>query len=295
MKALTWPGLGIGSALLGWLVPWVAWECVHLPAEGSESDAAVAVEADGWRVHTVQSPYQPGNRTVRVRLPDPLQPGERCVALYILPVEPAGGQTWGNPLVEVRRFDLANRYRLICVYPDFTQLPWYADHPHQDAIRQESHFLKVVVPLVDRNYPVIPGAEGRWLVGFSKSGYGAFTLLLRHPDRFGRAAAWDAPLLVERPDRYGMEEIFGTQENFEAYRVPALLRARAAELQAAPRLVHLGYGNFREHHQGTHALMEELRIPHVYADGPARRHHWESGWLDEAVAALSGLDRRDGE
>ena len=51
-------------------------------------------------------------------------------------------------------------------------------------------------------------------IGFSKSGWGAFSLLLRHPEVFGRAAAWDAPLMLEQPNRYGMGAVFGSQENF---------------------------------------------------------------------------------
>ena len=35
-----------------------------------------------------------------------------------------------------------------------------------------------------------PDARGRMLVGYSKSGWGAFTLLLRHPGVFSRAAAY---------------------------------------------------------------------------------------------------------
>ena len=40
-------------------------------------------------------------------------------------------------------------------------------------------------------------------------------MLLRHPDVFGKAAAWDAPLMLDRPGRYGSGDVFGTPENFE--------------------------------------------------------------------------------
>jgi hypothetical protein len=61
-------------------------------------------------------------------------------------------------------------------------------------------------------------ACGLLLLGFSKSGWGAlFSLLLRHPDVFGKAAAWDAPLVMDSPGRHGNGDIFGTPENFEKY------------------------------------------------------------------------------
>jgi hypothetical protein len=124
------------------------------------------------------------------------------------------------------------------------------------------------------------------LLGFSKSGWGAWSLLLGHPVLFGRAAAWDAPLMMDRLGKYGTSEVFGTQENFEKYRLIDLLRAGAAPLQNEPRLALLGYGNFREHHQQAHALLDELKIPHEYQDGPPRQHDWHSGWVAEAVETL---------
>ncbi len=135
-------------------------------------------------------------------------------------------------------------------------------------------------------YPTLARPEGRWLLGFSKSGCGAFSLLLRNPALFGKAVAWDAPLMMERPDRYGMADIFGTQENFEKYRIVTLLKKQATGLSQSVQLIHFGYGNFREHHQLAHNLMEELKVAHQYRDGPKREHSWHSGWLPEAVEML---------
>ncbi len=38
-----------------------------------------------------------------------------------------------------------------------------------------------------------------------------------------------------------------------------------------------------------HALMAELGIPHEFADGPQRKHHWESGWLEGAAKTLRAM------
>jgi enterochelin esterase-like enzyme len=172
------------------------------------------------------------------------------------------------------------------VAPTFSHLPWYADHPSKADIRQETYFLKVVLPFIEKNYPVKAEAGGRTLLGFSKSGWGAFSLLLRHPEFFGKAAAWDAPLMMDQPNRYGMGEIFGTQENFDKYQITKLLEGRTDELRESKRLILLGYGNFREQHKKAHALMDKLKIGHDYRDGPARKHEWSSGWVPEAVGLL---------
>lgn len=111
-------------------------------------------------------------------------------------------------------------------------------------------------------------------------------LLLRHPEAFGKAAAWDAPLMKDKPDQFGMEGIFGTQENFERCQITKLVQERAAELRGQNRLVLTGYGNFRQHHQKAHELMKKLGIPYEHRDGPARKHDWHSGWVAEAVELL---------
>ena len=270
----------------------------------SESQATISAarhEETGCLVHDVTSSYQAGQTTIRVLLPDHLDQAEPHRVLYVLPVERLDEKRWGDSLLEIKKHDLHNKHGLICVFPTFSHLPWYGDHPTDREIRQESHLLKVVVPFVDRTYPTRARPDGRLLVVFSKSGWGAFTLLLRNPDVFGKAAAWDAPLMVDRPDKYGMGQVFATGEGFEAYRIPTLLQQQAASLGEGVRLIHFGYDNFREHHESAHRLMDDLKIAHTYRDGPQRKHSWNSGWLSEAVAMLvanesvaspSGLGRR---
>lgn len=244
---------------------------------------------DGVLVHSVRSACQPGETRIRVLLPEPVEPGRRYPVIYVLPVEAGDGRHYGVGLDVVREHDLHNRCAAVFVATTFSDLPWYADHPTDPRLRQETYFLKVVVPAVEKRYPVIAERDGRWLLGFSKSGWGAWSLLLRHPDLFGRAAAWDAPLAEAAPTKYGMGPIFGTQANFEQYRIETLLRREAARLGEKPRLVLLGYGNFREQHARVHEEMLRWGIPHVYRDGPARKHRWDSGWVAEAVELLKEL------
>ena len=225
-------------------------------------------------------------KPVEVRLLVPAAP--RC-HLYVLPVEKEGDSKYGDGFAEAKRLGLHEKYGMVVVAPGFAQLPWYADHPTDAARRDEAHLLQAVIPWVEKRVPLKEPV--RLLLGFSKSGWGAWSLLLRHPDLFRAAAAWDAPLMKEKPDQFGMDTAFATPENFEKYHLAALLREKAAALRERKRLIHLGYGNFREHHQKMQGLLEELKIPVEYKDGPARKHVWESGWVAEAAAALDALSR----
>jgi S-formylglutathione hydrolase FrmB len=257
-----------------------------LAQDNSLSVSDAKKDENGILVHAAQSHYQAGKTEIRVLLPDRLEKGKRYSVIYVLPVEARNESHYGDGLLEVKKHDLANQHRAVFVAPTFSHLPRYADHPSKADIRQETYFLKVVLPLIEKKYPVNAEASGRLLLGFRKSGWGAFSLLLRHPEFFGKAAAWDAPLMMDQPNRYGMGEIFGTQENFEKYQITKLLERRADELREGKRLILLGYGNFRDHHQKAHAVMDKLKISHDYRDGPAPKHEWSSGWVPEAVRLI---------
>lgn len=240
--------------------------------------------ADGVLVHTLESARQDGPTKIKVLLPDRLERGRKYAVLYVLPVEPGDSSRYGDGLAEVKKLDLHNKHNLICVLPTFAKLPWYADHPTNAKIAQESYLIKEVLPFVEKTYP----AQGRrLLLGFSKSGWGAMTLLLRHPETFARAAAWDAPLMMDAPGKYGSGDIFGDRANFARYQVTRLLEQQAGKLGKDTRLGVFGYGGFRKEHQAAHELLERLKIAHEYKDGPARKHDWHSGWVAEAVEFLA--------
>ncbi len=247
--------------------------------------SSAAQDRGGILVETVRSPAQSGETEIHVLLPDVLEKGKRYRVVYVLPVEAGNESRYGVGLVEVKRLNLQNRFATIFVTPTFSHLPWYADHPADPQIQQEHYLLNDILPRVEKQYPVQADREGRYLLGFSKSGWGAYSLLLRHPDLFSRAAAWDAPLVMQKPDQFEMGDVFGTQENFEKYRVSTLLGQRAAKLVDC-RLILMGYRFFRAEVTETHERMTVLGIPHVYRDGPQRQHDWHSGWLEEAVKLL---------
>jgi hypothetical protein len=245
------------------------------------------VDEHGFLCHRVVSEYQADATEIRVLLPDRMEKGKRYRVIYVLPVEAGKGKKFGNGLEEIKKQDLHNKFGVICVELTFSHLPWYADHPTDAKIRQEMYILKIVLPFVEKHYPVVTERGGRLLLGFSKSGWGAFALVLRHPDVFGKAVAWDAPLMMAQPNRFGMGPIFGTQENFEKYRLTKLLEERGKELGKEPRLAILGYGNFQEHHQQAHAWMQRLGIPHEYRDEKTMPHSWHSGWVKDGVRWLA--------
>ncbi len=309
-RGIVAPQGGCLGVLLGLMIAFlIATACLARAGNATISPGEKSVE--GWMTHRVESEFQAQPTEIRVLLPDKLDPAKRHPVLYVLPVEAGRESKYGDGLAEVKRCDLHNKHGLICVAPTFAHLPWYADHSTDKTIRQETYFVKVVVPFIDRTYqhrrmdapsvrsqadsdgrgvhPTHDEKESRWLLGFSKSGWGAWSLLARHPDLFGKAAAWDAPLDMPRFDLYGAGAIFGTQEHYETYRVLPVLAKSPAFASPPSRLVLTGYDNFRSQHETAHRLLDAAKIPHVYRDGPKLKHIWNSGWVEEAVELLAGL------
>lgn len=213
--------------------------------------------------------------------------------LYVLPVTENDNRRFGDGLAEIQKYDYHNRYHLICVAPEFTSLPWYANHATDMKRQDESHFIKTVIPFIDENFPTIRNKKGRLLLGFSKSGWGAFSLLLRHPDMFYKAAGWDigirfdtGPISDEERIK-GIKQYFGSEENFEKYRISTLLKKKAKLLANEPRLFY--YNTEGKRALGgvkIHRLMVQLGIPHRYLFEPKRAHRWDSGWVPEAIRFL---------
>lgn len=248
--------------------------------------------------HEITGPYQPTPVAVEVITPDTLAPGRLYPVLYVLPVAPGTSSRWGSGIQEMARAGIANQYNVICVAPAFSATPWFADHPNDPALQQESHFIKTVLPWVASHLPAQQERSGRFLLGFSKSGYGAIMLLLRHPDLFERAVAWDAPIDKTRPDQFRMLDVFGAEENFAQYAIPTLVAARAKELAAEvePRLVLMPNRDGDHAMNGVHEQLVKLGIPHIFEPTDHLQHHWESGWAPRAAAlVLMGKDAEPAE
>lgn len=266
------------------------------PARVSESNRD---ESRGtWR-YDITSPLQKGGNTLEILLPATYDKSRAYRVVYVLPVEVQIGKRWGDGLMEIRKHGLHDSLDVIAAQMSFDTIPWFMDHATDPAVRQEA-YLKQIVEIVEQRYRTPGTKEGRLLLGFSKSGWGAVAMVLRNPDFYGRAAAWDAPLMLREQDWTSFEipKACGTQEQFAKYRLATLAAAVPESFKKETRLVILGEKNFgpapsnkyapEGHTQGFHALLDRLKIPHDYRNDLKVDHHWESGWVKPAMEALVG-------
>lgn len=128
------------------------------------------------------------------------------------------------------------------------------------------------------------------MLGFSKSGTAALSLILRNPHVFNAAAAWDAPAQFSdmRAFHNSMKENFGSEENFDRYEIPRLLVKHAKAFGDRNRIWISGDDSaWTEHMIQLHNQMVQAGVRHTWVRSGRRTHSWYSGRLEGAVALLS--------
>lgn len=231
---------------------------------------------------SVSSDSQAAPVAVRILEPQPMPARQRL--LLTLPIS---GDQYGDEVAEIYTAGLHDQYGFIVVSPEQTDHSWWCNHPIDPHRAQERFMLDGLVPWLTERYPA---ATGRCLLGFSRTGQGALSLLLRNPETFAAAACFDAPLYVTHLDHYFMADAYGTWENYLAHRFHDLVAARAREL-GRPRVALMGHHMFKRHMRQAQARMTSLGLPVHSLDVAWPAHAWFGGWLPEAVALLDQMDR----
>jgi len=234
-----------------------------------------------------------GHGTHPLRVLAPTQPaaGAPHSFLYVLPVEAERGSVYGDGMETLGELDAHNRYNLTIVEPSFGIEPWYADNPNDHGLRHETFMVDDLVPWVSQNL-ARSGDEQNWLLGFSKSGLGAIDLILKHPDVFDLAAAWDFPANMATANQFGASsaDAYGTEANFQDYYrlTRAFVEARRQPFLVADRLWLGGYSVFRSDMSDFETLLTSAGILHTTGSPEEMPHRWDGGWVASAVHALHG-------
>lgn len=250
----------------------------------------MSTDAYGVRSYQVISPDNgPGPQELQVLVPTHPAAGVPHNFLYVLPVQPGLGSAFGDGLATLRRLDAQNQYNLTIIQPTFGIDPWYANNPKDPYVQYENFITSELVPWVEKNL-AITGHEQNWLIGFSKSGYGAQDLILKHPDIFALAASWDFPADMSAYDTLGADPAasYGTNANFQAnYRLtPAFVNAHKGPFLHQNRIWIGGSRKFPVDMSDYAKLLTKEGMLYT-KEAPANMYHmWDSGWVPIALAAL---------
>ena len=253
--------------------------------------------ADRIKTHLVETEYQNGTQEIRVLLPDDYQDDKQYRVLYVLPVEKGFDKKYGFALGVLRKMNAHNIYDIIIVQMGFEKEPWYADHATDLHTRQASYLKDFVVPFIEKHYSTLAASKGRLLFGFSKSGFGAFSLILTYTDFFGYAASWDAPMFLDK-FYFKMKPIFGTLAQLNKFRPDLLVPKKQQYFNKTTRLVLSGEKDWGKaiptptgdsHTTAMHKLLLKHGIKHIYNDQLNIPHRWDKRWMTPTLHALMQL------
>ncbi|MEA2441254.1 MAG: diacylglycerol O-acyltransferase / trehalose O-mycolyltransferase [Thermoleophilaceae bacterium] len=148
-----------------------------------------------------EAPAKPSALPVNVLLPDGFSRKRRYPVLYLLHGHGDSYWSWFAP----KNGDLLNTARGfpgIIVMPEAGQ-GWYTDW-WNDGLRGspgwESYHLRELIPLVERRLPIRRGRRWHAIAGLSMGGEATAYYASQRPDYFGSAAAFSAPLSIQRPE-----------------------------------------------------------------------------------------------
>jgi Domain of unknown function (DUF4347)/Tryptophan-rich Synechocystis species C-terminal domain/Putative esterase len=265
------------------------------PAPSPPQFVYQGTDSSGAQVYDITNAVGLEPFAVRVLTPQHPSTNYQHSFLYDLPVEPGLAQsTYGSGLDELEGLDVEDQYNATIIEPIFPIDSWYADNPNDPTVNYETFVADILPQWVDSNFS-ITGNEQNLLVGFSKSGYGALDLELKHPSVFSAVAAFDFPGDMTSYDTFGSSSAndYGTQENFQNnYELSEnFINALKAPFTTQDRILISEGPVFQSQVADFDTLLTSQGIAHTLLTQTNDAHSWSGGWLSGAIAGLYGLEQ----
>lgn len=210
--------------------------------------------------------------------------------ILLLPAGEEANSSLGDPMecaTQLATRPLASGIRL--GYPHYDRSPgWYADRDQQEGSPERAVLSAALEWTAVDDAPL-------YLMGFSKSGYAALSILARHwrLGLFSGAAAWDAPLMLTGLTRSSMVRSYGTEEAFSKHclvnRIPDLAEAVST---AGLKLVMDGFVVWGVQMRNFHELLRGCGVDHVYSETRRAAHCWDPAWMETCVHGLGRVAER---
>lgn len=162
-------------------------------------------------------------------------------------------------------------------YPDlsihhirFPVMVWYNEDVRDQALRQ--------IEALNRS-PIV-------LVGFSKSGLGAWNLARTIPERIEATVIFDAPVAREELPPWGTAPYYPDRERWLADLPIRHIADFKAAFPDGHRLVLISGANFYNEMSALSCALTAADAEHEFLPRPYLKHHWNSGWIEEALNIL---------
>ncbi len=130
------------------------------------------------------------------------------------------------------------------------------------------------------------GLESIILVGFSKSGLGAWNIARSIPDRIAGTIIFDAPVACDNLPPWGTDAFYANDAAWRKDLPVGTIQAFAEAMPRAHQLVLISGANFHEEMCMLSQALSKSGVLHVFLPHPNMEHHWNSGWIEEGLNKL---------
>ena len=129
------------------------------------------------------------------------------------------------------------------------------------------------------------------LIGFSKSGLGAWSIARMIPERISGTLIFDAPVADEDRYRWGADQFYHDDATWQRELPLHSVQEFRTALPKTHKLVLISGEVFHDEMSSLAQVLSEAEVEHTFLPRPHLKHHWNSGWIEEGLSIL--LDQPD--
>lgn len=123
------------------------------------------------------------------------------------------------------------------------------------------------------------------LVGFSKSGLGAWNIARAIPEHIAGTIIFDSPVALDTPMR-GALPFYADNPSWHADLPIRTIETFRTSLSDNHRLVLISGPCFHDHMSKLSTSLSQIGHDHVFISRRHLKHHWNSGWIEDGLDTL---------
>jgi hypothetical protein len=185
--------------------------------------------------------------------------------IVLLPATEPGDQTYGTIPENLKIYPSAHLLQVR--YPTMV---WYNETVRMEAVAQIRSF----------------GVSSIILVGFSKSGLGAWNIVRMIPGTVSGTIIFDAPVAREKMPQWGTSPFYRDNLSWQKDVPIHTVDDFQSVVPKRHKLVLISGENFHDEMSMFVNKLYDTTISYVFLPRPYMKHHWQSGWIEEGLRIL---------
>lgn len=210
--------------------------------------------------------------------PSSKSPQKGFPVLYLLHGMGGSYDLWINKVPALQA--AADRFNCLIVCPDGGRTTLYFNNPLDSSYRFESHFIKELIPYIDKTYPTAKNRRYRAVAGLSMGGFGALFMASHYPELFAAAGSMSGALMVDPIAksiiaRSGDKTVDTSCCQINWDRLKEFNTADTSLKETIALALECGIDDYLlMANRAAHKRLSDMKIAHDYTERPGR-HNWD--------------------